>query len=266
MRSDTEPLSLQSTEVSSAHWVSLRALMSPHLRTFERSDVSERFFLRGSQAIRKVLNAMVGQLLFTARRLIPTESIYSRSISDYAPPNEVLSIREVGSSSKLNNSWHAPQSLTRIREPPLILWGLTYGILANFVGLIPTDNPAKIWDWPTLSQWDIRLIIWLTTYRFRSEKMKALGRANKSLTDSKVQRDEGKLSALDTQIFSTTGTTSRQSSRPSSLDTVGEMLDGYFERLRIAVWIALALRLGIGTLITSMLVRRWRRRGNIAHL
>ena len=266
MRSDTQPLNLQPTEVSSAHWVSMRALMSPHLRTFERSDVSERFFRRGNQVTRKVLRALVGQLLFTARRLVPTESAYSRTISDYVSPNQVVSLHKRGLTSKLKEWWQRPGSITSNQEPPLILWGLTYGILANFLGLIPTDIPTKMWDWPTLSPWDIRFTIWLTTYSFRARKMRALGQSATAVDDPKEQHNGVNLGGLDTETFTASDTNGRQASRTSSLDTVGEMLDGYFERLRTAIWIALAFRVSIGTLVATILIRRYQRRCYMAHL
>ena len=267
MRSDINSLSLQPSEVSSAHWVSLRALMSPHLRTFERSDVSERFFRRGSRATRMLLSAMVGQLLFTARTLVPTETIYSRSIADYIPSNQGVSQRQTDLKGKLQGWWYRPRSTVLIKGPPLILWGLTYGIMANFIGLFPTDNPTEVWDWPTLSPWDIRFIIWLTTYRFRAEKMKTLELSNSASRDPR-ETSSTDLRGLDTETFSAVDTNIdfRPRSKLSSVELIGEMLDGYFERLKTAIWIALILRLGLGTLLATMLVRRYRRNRDIAHL
>ena len=268
MRSDISPLSLQPTEVSSAHWVPLRALMSPHLRTFERTDVSERFFNRGSQLTRRVLRAMVGQLLFTARKLVPTESTFSRSTADYVPPGNPVLHQETSLIGKVNEWWYGPRSITAMQEPPLILWGLTYGILANFLGLMPTDDPKKMWDWPTLSLWDIRFIIWLTTYNFRAQKIRALGSPVRTYDKSKQQDIGVELGGLDVETFTAADTSlkNQQYDRASSLDTVGVMLDGYFDRLRNAIWIALALRLGTGTLLAALLFRQYKLRRNMSHL
>ena len=268
MRSDISPLSLQPKEVSSAHWVPLRALMSPHLRTFERTDVSERFFNRGSRLTRRVLRATVGQLLFTARRLVPTESTFSRSAADYVPPNNPVLHQETTLTGKANEWWYGPRSITTMQEPPLILWGLTYGILANFLGLMPTDDPKKIWDWPTLSPWDLRFIIWLTTYNFRAQKIRALGSPVKTSREPKQQDIGVELGGLDVETFTATETSpkNQQHNRASSLDTVGVMLDGYFDRLRTAIWIALALRLGTSTLLAALLFRRYKRQRNMSHL
>ncbi len=267
MRSDTHPLKLQSTEVSSTHWVSLRALMSPHLRTFERSDVSDRFLRRANRVTGSVLRAMIGQLLFTARRLVPTESVYSRSTLDYASSVHAVELQQAGSRCNMVSTWwRGSPSVTSTREPPLILWGLTYGILANFLGLLPTDNPTKMWDWPTLSPWDIRFVIWLTTYKFRAHKMRVLSTSITALGDPIERHENVVLGGLDSDTFATTTTNVRQRSRLSSLDTVGEMLDGYFERLKTAMWIALALRLGFGTIVITILIHRYRPRRYMARL
>ncbi len=267
MRSDTHPLKLQSTEVSSTHWVSLRALMSPHLRTFERSDVSDRFLRRANRVTGSVLRAMIGQLLFTARRLVPTESVYSRSTLDYASLVHAVELQQASSRCNMVSTWwRRSPSVTSTREPPLILWGLTYGILANFLGLLPTDNPTKMWDWPTLSPWDIRFVIWLTTYKFRAHKMRILSTSMTALGDPIGRHENVVLGGLDSDTFATTTTNVRLRSRLSSLDTVGEMLDGYFERLKTAMWIALALRLGFGTIVITILIHRYRRRRYMARL
>lgn len=266
LRPDIRPLMLQPSEVDSAHWVSVRALMSPHLRTFERSDVSDRFFPRGNHVTKSILRVMVGQLLFTARRLVPTESTYSRSISNYAPPNAQALSQRSNTFHKLNRIWQGQEALVSYKEPPLILWGLTYGILANFLGLMPSDDQTKMWDWPTLSSWDVRLVIWLTTYKFRAGKMKKLTNPASAAGEIKEPEAGASLDSIDNSTFTASDSTRVQPKRPTSLDTVGEMLDGYFERLRIAIWIALALRISASTLTALLLFRRYRNRRHMAHL
>ena len=255
MRYDLPPLTLQPTEVKSAHWVSLRALMSPHLRTLEPQDVSERFFRQASLPVRRILRAVVGQLLFAARELVPTESIHSRTLSDYRPterPSENL-IQVV--TSRLYRALQVSQPVASGRDPPLILWGLTHGILANLLDLMPTENPTLMSDWPTLSPWDIRFTVWAYTYRFRRQQMKvftqrkeAAGQAIKSVAE---------VYSLDNQTF--TASNILPINRLASQDIVGEMLDGYFDRLRIAIWIALFFRVGLGTLMSALILQRWHR-------
>ena len=259
MRYDLPPMILQPAEVKSAHWVSLRCLMSPHLRTFERQDVSDRFFRQCNQLTRRVLRSMVGQLLFTARKLVPTESSHSRSMSDYTP---VETSNQKGEAPPLTNQvcwkWHISQSPAPGQDPTLVLWGLTYGIVANFLGLMPTDDPTTAWDWPTLSPWDIRFTVWILTYSFRMQKLRSLAHRMDAAVVSKEVKERAAIVGLDTH--SLTVSKVYQNDRRSSLDIVNEMLDGYFDRLRKAVWIALAFRFGIGTLVTMILFHRYYRR------
>ena len=255
MRYDLPPMTLQPAEVKSAHWVPLRALISPHLKTFERQDVSDRFFGKCNSPTRLILRAVVGKLLFTARTLVPTESYYSRLLSDYLPMERPRRSRIQSYSTRMHRAWQGPQSPASGQDPPLILWGLTYGILANFLGLMRTNHPASMWDWPTLSPWDIRFAVWAFTYRFRAQKLEIYARRREAAAGPGKGNVE--ICGLDTQTF--TASSTRQSDNVDSLDIVGEMLDGYFDRLRTAMWIALAFRLGVGTLIATLLLRRWRR-------
>ena len=253
MRYDIPPLTLQPSEVKSAHWVSLRALLSPQLKTFERQDVSARFFSRGSWPTTRVLRAVVGQLMFTARKLVPADSTYSRSMSDFTNTDRLEKSRLKFITSQCRRMWQGPQYAASGQDPPLILWGLTYGILANFLSLMPTDNPMNTWDWPTLSAWDIRFTVWILTYRFRMRKLKKLYQRKEAA--GLAGEGGSDICGLDTQTF----TTSNILPIDSSQDIIVEMLDGYFDRLRMAMWIVLAIRLGVGTLLTTLLIQRWRR-------
>lgn len=255
MRYDLPPMTLQSAEVKSVHWVSLRALISPYLKTLERQDVSDRFFGQGNRLTRRILQAAVGKLLFTARTLVPTESYYSRSLSEYLPMEPPRRSRIQFIISHLHRVWQGPQSPALSQDQPLILWGLTYGILANFLGLMPTSHPANMWDWPTLSPWDIRFAVWAFTHRFRARKLETCIQRREAAGGP--GKDNAEICGLDTQTF--TASDIHQSDGPDSLDIVTEMLDGYFDRLRTAMWIALGFRLGVGILIGALLVRRWRR-------
>ena len=255
MRYDLPPLTLQPAEVKSAHWVSLRALMSPHLRTFERQDVSERFFRQASLPVRRILRAIVGQLLFAARKLVPTESIHSRTMSDYSPMQRPSVSRIQVVMSRLYRTLQGSQPVASGPDPPLILWGLTYGILANLLDLMPTENPTVMSDWPTLSPWDIRFTVWAYTYRFRMQQMEVIAKRKEAA--GQTIKSVAEVCSLDDQTF--TASNVLPINRLASQDIVGEMLDGYFNRLRTAIWIALAFRVGLGTMMSALLLQRWHR-------
>lgn len=123
MRFDSESLALQPSEVHSAHWVSLRALMSPYLNTSISSDVSGRFGRTDSQLTRSVARLLFGKVLIKAINLIPSESVYCNSSSSFLPATTGTSHHQSSLLSILpytKVSWQGPSE-------QLILWGLTLG-------------------------------------------------------------------------------------------------------------------------------------------
>lgn len=123
MRVDTEPLALQPTEVHSAHWVSLRALTSPYLNSYIKSDVSQPFGRSDSDFIRTLIRLLFGQVLIKGIDLVPTESVYCNSGADLLPSGPRVSTVASGLLSFLSSArrtWENPSQ-------HLILWGLTLG-------------------------------------------------------------------------------------------------------------------------------------------
>ena len=123
MRVDTDPLILQPAEVHSAHWVSLRALTSPYLNNYVRSEVSGRFGRLDGHFIGALTRLMFGQVLIKGVDLVPTESVYCNSSADLLPSaprtttyaSSVLPFLSYGRTNWVNPSQQ------------LILWGLTLG-------------------------------------------------------------------------------------------------------------------------------------------
>ena len=114
-----------------------------------------------------------------------------------------------------------------------------------------------MWDWPTLSPWDIRAVVWIFTYRFRAQKLDSLVHRMGAAAKSGEAREHTRVDSLDSQTFAVPEILPKN--KQTSLDIVGDMLNGYFGQLRKAVWIALAMRLGMWTLLTTLLFRRYYR-------
>src|SRR5256885_16834234 len=81
------PLALQPTEVAAAHWVPLRALLSPSLRTFEYVDLSTRYSRQGGPILRTILRILLGKMRFSAVQLVPSESLFSSFSDGFIPGN-----------------------------------------------------------------------------------------------------------------------------------------------------------------------------------
>lgn len=81
-RTDSPALRLQPTEVASTHWVPLKALLSPSLRTVEYVDMSQRYLTQAGFLGRMAVRSLVGWMQFSAVRLLPSETVYSAAMVD----------------------------------------------------------------------------------------------------------------------------------------------------------------------------------------
>ena len=68
------PLTLQASEVESAHWISVAKLLDPAHRSFEYVDVSSRLARRGGPAMRSFMFHAFGHMTFCAIELKPSAS------------------------------------------------------------------------------------------------------------------------------------------------------------------------------------------------
>lgn len=164
-------LSLQSAEVASAHWVPLRYLLSPQ-RTREAVDVSNR--MSRNPLVKQSLRYMLGPMTFPAIRLIPSESC-----------------------------GQSPEDLQ--------LWGLTLGIIADFLDMFQ----AVELEYPTFATPDLRFILWIITYSLR--------------WSSRIRRPN---------VDSTTAAHLEIGRHARHIDT----LNGYFTRVHYAVAVWLGFR------------------------
>lgn len=252
LRHDIPPLTLQPTEVNSAHWVPVRALVSTSLRTFERCDVSERLSGPGNMFMRFFLRAVFGQMLFSATQLIPAESLHCSSIPDFLP-NERSPTCSLFHHIKAWLAISSSPGCTSHR--PLLLWGLTLGIVTDFLRPFDSDDNSNFW--PTFSPWDFRCTVWLFTYSFRARKLQELRVDGRSSQFRQANNTATELNGFDLDTFSASAA-KPQKVLPSS--TIGKLLDGYYNLLKKAVIMTLLLRLGFGTLVIVILRRKFSRR------
>jgi len=263
---DLPPLRLQPSEINSAYWVSLRALSAPSLKTYERCDVSDRLSRPSGWLLKAMLRMIFGQMLFAAVRLVPSESLCASSAPDFIPDQQ----ERFMSAIRANLEWllfdHAASSSP---DRPLLLWGLTHGMMADFLNLLPSYGNAKHWVWPSFSSWDIRFIVWLLTYRFRKRKIEELfstpreaptiigeGLGTLGLPNDPKDHDVDKALAeshLNGDLHSNIILFQRP---PSGIS--GHMIEGYWSIVRKAIVIGLLIRCSIGAALISLWFRRTR--------
>ena len=237
------PLALQPTEVHSAHWMSLEGLLSPSLRSEVRCDISDRFTRDRSPFLRMCLRALAGRLIFGAVRLKPTESLHCNFIPNAAP--DIQASKTI--SSLIANNFRSSHSDED--DKPLLLWGLTLGIMADLLENIDKLATSKLWQWPTFSPWDIRLVIWLLNRRIQTQRIQEI--TNTANEMCSPENNGIYIGGIDNSTYSTSV---KRRSQGSEAGVTGMMLlTGYTGHLRRAFMMAMLLRVTLGAALTALL-------------
>ncbi|KAI6897948.1 hypothetical protein KC318_g16192 [Hortaea werneckii] len=172
------PLRLQPTEVAATHWVPLRSLQSPAQRTVAFEDVSSRLANQETGVKKWMLSLILGKMMFAAINLLPTESLHSAETPAPDTRVQLQDNRHVQEPSpfsipglrKTFSQLTNPDPNAPKQDSPLLLWGLTLGVISDFLDLIPPHNALELWTYPTFSPLDVRFVVWLMTYRFKQRK------------------------------------------------------------------------------------------------
>lgn len=277
---DVPPLRLQPTEVASIHWVSLRALLSPAQRTHEYADVSNRLAKQELGIKRWFLQAMLSKMMFAAIQLIPSESIYCSSIPGFIPECEAGGKSSTdGKSKRWRKSGKAGSTAT---QKPLLLWGLTLGVISDLLEHIPPHKALELWTYPTFTNWDVRFTLWAMSYSFRKQKqIEMMQTPNDAAPASAVIDARVDAAGMPKQDLSESGTVeevqpgevgigglgvgrywgrSRRDVLASRGSAVNSILEGYYPIVRKAVTVALVGRISIVTILVAFL---WTKYGRI---
>ncbi|KAH8704234.1 hypothetical protein BGW36DRAFT_370931 [Talaromyces proteolyticus] len=251
---NSPPLKLQPTEVASTHWVSLRALLAPSFRSVERVDVSDRYAKQGGIISRVASRWMTGMMEFAALRLLPTESLYCSSIPGFLPES---SRRPTSVFQKWKQWISGTQPILPEKGRTLLLWGLTLGILADFLEMLPPHNAVELWTHPTFTAPDLRILVSIMTYSIRkrnAEKVKSLRQPSETAAD-----DSTIALHVDEPVDAKSSGAKSDESALADQHATGILLQGYYDRLRLAIVVFSAWRLLAGS-AGSYLIFRWLRR------
>ncbi|KAF2491895.1 NUDIX-domain-containing protein [Lophium mytilinum] len=253
------PLRLQPTEVASTHWVSLRALLSPAQRTFEYADVSKRLAKSELGIKRWFLQSMLSQMMFAAVRLLPSESTYCSSIPGFIPELE----DSAGVIGSIKGWWTGDTAATTTQKP-LLLWGLTLGVISDLLEHIPPHKAMDMWTYPTFTSWDVRITLWAMSYRFRKQKAIEMGQAAEIPAGTEenmkvpkqdpqgmpVEEEPGEVGIGGLGVGRHWGR-SRRDALGSRGSAVNSMLEGYYPIVRKAVATALVGRISVTALLLA---------------
>lgn len=249
----------QPTEVAAVHWVPLRGLLSTTLRTREFVDISSRMAKHVGPVIHKVLRFMMGKMMFSAVKLVPSESVYASSIAGFIPT-------EGGDNYGTVSGWAqapygVPESSKSLAfQQPILLWGLTLGVLADFLDQLPPYNAVQLWKYPTFTVPDLRFLVYLFTRNLRRNTAEPLSSGswpNQTAIDTTTEAVP--VVPTDDTVPTVSEAEPIRLARRESLDkhrvgigglgvgpdprhAVGKMLAGYYERVNVAIAVFLAYR------------------------
>ena len=251
LRHDLPPLTLQPAEVHSAHWVALRGLLAPSLRTVERWDLAKGSALQQGYTMQLLTRITARYMLFGGIKLLPTESLYCSSTNSFIPRIKTPITWLESTTHMINSAFTGGRTNHIDQDRTLILWGLTMGVIADFLELLDTHTASKLWFWPTFSPPDIFLVTRLLTHRFRTQKLR-------ELTSKTGCKNDTRISGFDALTYTTSIMRTSQGSESGIAG--GLLLEGYFDRLFKALYVALFARFGICLALVAFIIRRYRRR------
>lgn len=252
------PLKLSPGEVASTHWVPLRVLLSPSSRTHEHVDVSDRFARQGGVVVKTALRSILGLMQFSAIKLVPSESLYCTSTAEFFSPPEAGPQAGLSIKDRLYRWYRGDHAGSSDSTRPLLLWGLTLGMLADFLDQLPPHNSVQLWSYPTFTSLDVRWIINILTFSLK-RRNRALLQQGAIQNQTAVDTDTEAVATGDNPWF--IGGLSNgmkqwgKGSNATKSYAVGIMLDGYYDRARAGVWLAVAGRT-IATITLGLYIMR----------
>lgn len=263
-KADIPPVRLQPTEIASTHWVPLRVLLSPKVRTYEYVDVSDRFARREGFAVKALVRSLLGKMRFSAIRLVPSESVYCTTIAEFFPliPPEAENTSIV---ERLYGWYLGDHAGVADNTRPLLLWGLTLGILADFLDQLPPHNAIKLWSYPTFTTWDSRFFVHLLTMRLKQRNQAALEAGNQTAVDMETEAvatmrpGEG---SGDNPWFvgGLSDGMKCEGKNAGKSYAVGVMLEGYYDAAKRGVWLTLLGRVAGTAALGWLLINRYKQR------
>jgi hypothetical protein len=246
------PLHLQPTEIASAHWVPIRSLLHEKYQNYWIQDVSNQSSRQGSGMRRAFHHFILGDMIFVAIRLNPSESKYTTETAEYISSGSVKKNRSSDGSIPLlftrKQKYDAED-----REASLLLWGLTLSVVGDFVNMLPPYDTVTAWAFPSFTAPDLRFFLWVFSYNHRRKAVKESGASehkmklpepkpgNMLITFKGEERYYGRILS---------STYLRRDKRRFAL------MPGYFKFIVMAGWATATFRLSCIVILSILLTRK----------
>jgi hypothetical protein len=200
---------------------------------------------------------------FSAVRLIPSESVFCSSTEEFFPLEDKSSEKTAPLTTRLYNWYLGDHAGSAERTRSHLLWGLTLGILADFLDQLPPHNAVELWSYPTFTSWDTRFLIHLLTLKLK-RRNKAQLHGNHTGNQTAVDSETEAAPSGDNPWFIgglSDGMKCDKGKNAKKSYAVGVMLEGYYDMARVGVWTAFTARILASAALILYIIRRVRRRG-----
>ncbi|RPB26349.1 hypothetical protein L211DRAFT_821420 [Terfezia boudieri ATCC MYA-4762] len=202
-------LTLQPTEVSSAHWIPLAHLLSPSSSAVTTCAVSERLSkadIRWGLWLWFIMTHTLGKMEFCGIDLAAGGGwgYYTTGAKDEGGNEEGEKVRLLGKNRK-----------------GMVLWGLTHAVLFDLLDCLPPrGGMVERWRWPTFTAMDVRAFVWIFGWGVRRHGVLGVQGRRKENTPTHLPL------------------------RPmlGEESAVHVLMDGYYPSMRRAVWVGLVVR------------------------
>ncbi|KAF3307447.1 hypothetical protein TWF173_003142 [Orbilia oligospora] len=138
---------LEAAEVAAAFWIPIHFLLDDKHKTEHPVDVSDRMASSTFQPLRPFFKILLGPMYFSAVQLKPSE--VSHSAASTTARGDAISTDKGQAMGDL------------------MLWGITYAILADMLDFLPPFNFVESFQYPSFGGWDFRSLVWMLSRGYR---------------------------------------------------------------------------------------------------
>ncbi|KAF3172740.1 hypothetical protein TWF788_009333 [Orbilia oligospora] len=211
---------LEAAEVAAAFWIPIHFLLDDKHKTGHPVDVSDRMASSTFQPLRPFFKILLGPMYFSAVQLKPSE------------------VSHCAASTTARGGAISTDKGQAMGD--LMLWGITYAILADILDFLPPFNFVESFQYPSFGGWDFRSLVWMLSRGYRRGR-------KEDLMEYKFSDVIGMRTISGVQKF--------HDARGARISIIDHLIKGYYGFVRKAAYATITFRLVAFGAIVQYLIR-----------
>ncbi|RVD89184.1 uncharacterized protein DFL_000202 [Arthrobotrys flagrans] len=221
-REEIPEFKLEAAEVAATFWIPIHFLLDDKHKAEHPVDVSDRMASGTSQLLKPFFNVLLGPMYFSAVHLKPEDVSHSTTT---AVPDGTTSGAVADKGHEMGD---------------LMLWGITYAVLADMLDFLPPFNFVESFQYPFFRGWDFRSLVWMLSRGYRRS------------------RKEDLMEYKFSDIIGIRAVSGSQNPQEARISIVDHLIKGYYGFVRRAAFATLTLRVVIfGITIRYLIQSNW---------